>query len=552
MRQPAHALGRRSWRPMLHAARAVPAARRAARLRAICPAQPALRQRLCWLAAGPGAKLQGAAACGLQDCLCLGISSPAAAAFSTMCSAGGHLLGTNSTGKPRAACAKHTNPCRVHAARCCGCLGAPGAPAQLGSHGLVRAPQPANAGLTALGCAAGAGDDALCLPAPGWPAEVWLPELPGGLPARPEAPVAGEHRLLWPGRAPPAAPRAFGAPMCGACSFWRSLTRALRAPAQPGGLLFSTGQPAPLQLAEPRCSCPAGRAGPGAVRGWQPGALCARAQVSNHTITILLGLVFSVINPLVPLVCVLYFCVVYLTERYNMLYSERPIYHAGGKVRAPPSSLAPAQAASHSDLAASAWAPALQTHGCPRSASPACGPCSGIAGLCPACLCTRVRRAGSAPVPLCCARCWLPRRRASPACRADVGPGVHARVRRPGPVPGHHGRPAGHQGQLLGHPGARAAGSWSRRCSAALLGERVAGSGAVCQGGRGVPLRAGAAAAGHHAGHGVQHQQPLPPAHGAHVRARGRGCGHPAAGRPAGARRAGVGGKWSCLQGAPA
>lgn len=57
-----------------------------------------------------------------------------------------------------------------------------------------------------------------------------------------------------------------------------------------------------------------------------------RAQVSTHTITILLGLVFSVINPLLPLICVVYFAVVYLLERYNMLYSERPIYHAGGKV----------------------------------------------------------------------------------------------------------------------------------------------------------------------------------------------------------------------------
>ena len=54
-------------------------------------------------------------------------------------------------------------------------------------------------------------------------------------------------------------------------------------------------------------------------------------QVSNHTITILLGLVFSVINPLLPLICVLYFCIIYLTERYNMLYAERPVYHAGGQ-----------------------------------------------------------------------------------------------------------------------------------------------------------------------------------------------------------------------------
>ena len=55
-------------------------------------------------------------------------------------------------------------------------------------------------------------------------------------------------------------------------------------------------------------------------------------QVSSHTITILLGLVFCVINPLLAPICVAYFAIVYTTEKYNMLYIERPQYHAGGKV----------------------------------------------------------------------------------------------------------------------------------------------------------------------------------------------------------------------------
>ena len=55
-------------------------------------------------------------------------------------------------------------------------------------------------------------------------------------------------------------------------------------------------------------------------------------QVSSHTITILLGLVFCVINPLLAPMCVVYFAIVLTTERYNMLYTERPQYHAGGKV----------------------------------------------------------------------------------------------------------------------------------------------------------------------------------------------------------------------------
>ena len=58
-------------------------------------------------------------------------------------------------------------------------------------------------------------------------------------------------------------------------------------------------------------------------------------QVSTHTITILLGLVFCVINPLLAPICVVYFAITYMTERYNMLYIERPQYHAGGKVIRP-------------------------------------------------------------------------------------------------------------------------------------------------------------------------------------------------------------------------
>ena len=58
-------------------------------------------------------------------------------------------------------------------------------------------------------------------------------------------------------------------------------------------------------------------------------------QVSTHTITILLGLVFCVINPLLAPICVVYFAITYMTERYNMLYIERPQYHAGGKVILP-------------------------------------------------------------------------------------------------------------------------------------------------------------------------------------------------------------------------
>lgn len=48
--------------------------------------------------------------------------------------------------------------------------------------------------------------------------------------------------------------------------------------------------------------------------------------------TILFGLVFSVINPLLPPMCIIYFFIANLTEKYNMLYVERPSYQSGGQV----------------------------------------------------------------------------------------------------------------------------------------------------------------------------------------------------------------------------
>lgn len=55
-------------------------------------------------------------------------------------------------------------------------------------------------------------------------------------------------------------------------------------------------------------------------------------QVPQHTMTILFGLVFSVINPLLPPMCIVYFFIANLTEKYNILYIERPAYQSGGQV----------------------------------------------------------------------------------------------------------------------------------------------------------------------------------------------------------------------------
>jgi hypothetical protein len=52
--------------------------------------------------------------------------------------------------------------------------------------------------------------------------------------------------------------------------------------------------------------------------------------VPDHTITILLLLVFSVSQPFVAVVSVMYFVVVFFCSRYNLLYTLREDYQTGG------------------------------------------------------------------------------------------------------------------------------------------------------------------------------------------------------------------------------
>ena len=66
--------------------------------------------------------------------------------------------------------------------------------------------------------------------------------------------------------------------------------------------------------------------------------------------TILFGLVFSVINPLLPPMCVVYFFIANLTEKYNILYIERPQYQSGGQVPSPTAMPVPAGTPSHNLL----------------------------------------------------------------------------------------------------------------------------------------------------------------------------------------------------------
>ncbi len=55
-------------------------------------------------------------------------------------------------------------------------------------------------------------------------------------------------------------------------------------------------------------------------------------QMPQHTITILLGLVFCIMNPIITPVCLIYFLITTVTEKYNLLYVYTFEYQSGGQV----------------------------------------------------------------------------------------------------------------------------------------------------------------------------------------------------------------------------
>lgn len=55
-------------------------------------------------------------------------------------------------------------------------------------------------------------------------------------------------------------------------------------------------------------------------------------QLPQHTITILLGLVFCIMNPIIAPMCLVYFLIVTGTEKYNLLYVYSFEYQSGGQV----------------------------------------------------------------------------------------------------------------------------------------------------------------------------------------------------------------------------
>ncbi len=55
-------------------------------------------------------------------------------------------------------------------------------------------------------------------------------------------------------------------------------------------------------------------------------------QLPQHTITILLGLVFCIMNPIICPMCLVYFLITTSTEKYNLLYVYTAEYESGGEV----------------------------------------------------------------------------------------------------------------------------------------------------------------------------------------------------------------------------
>lgn len=59
-------------------------------------------------------------------------------------------------------------------------------------------------------------------------------------------------------------------------------------------------------------------------------------QVPQHSIAILLGLVFCIMNPIITPVCLIYFLITTVAEKYNLLYVYTFGYQSGGQVRSHP------------------------------------------------------------------------------------------------------------------------------------------------------------------------------------------------------------------------
>ena len=68
------------------------------------------------------------------------------------------------------------------------------------------------------------------------------------------------------------------------------------------------------------------------ARLWQDQFANYGRTLPRHGLIALIGLVFAPITPLCPPMCLLYFLVASITEKYNLLYVQRPRYQSGGRL----------------------------------------------------------------------------------------------------------------------------------------------------------------------------------------------------------------------------
>ncbi len=63
--------------------------------------------------------------------------------------------------------------------------------------------------------------------------------------------------------------------------------------------------------------------------------------MANHTIAILLGLIYCIIQPVIAPLVLCYCLIAYFIAKYQAIYVVRPSYESGGAVRSPSAHVAP-------------------------------------------------------------------------------------------------------------------------------------------------------------------------------------------------------------------
>lgn len=60
--------------------------------------------------------------------------------------------------------------------------------------------------------------------------------------------------------------------------------------------------------------------------------LCFKGDSPNHSLTILLGLAFAGVNPIISIITLLYFLIYWFIWKYQLIYVFTEKYQSGGKL----------------------------------------------------------------------------------------------------------------------------------------------------------------------------------------------------------------------------